>query len=219
MGNNECFSHERQASNLSDPLCLLALIPASVMGLPYNAHTKVCHHETMTTPSKSSKAPKLPTLSLIAAVANNGIIGIRNTLPWHLPEDLKHFKALTLGHPILMGRKTWESLGRPLPGRLNVVITRNTDYKPEGCVIAHSLEGARALAGDVETLFVIGGEELYRQALPVADRVYLTEIHEHYDGDASFPKLDPAHWQESERKAQQSASGLAFDFVTYIRKD
>lgn len=162
-----------------------------------------------------------PELVLIAAVARNGVIGIENRLPWRLPEDLRHFKATTLGHPVLMGRKTWESLGRPLPGRLNIVITRNPGYAAAGALVVNSLEAALAAAsaaapGERE-VYLIGGAELYGQALAQADRLVLTEIDADFAGDAYFPVFDRGLWREAERHAAVSADGLPYAFVTYQR--
>jgi len=158
-------------------------------------------------------------LSLIAAVAENGIIGSGNALPWRLPEDLKHFKTLTLGHPVIMGRKTYESIGRPLPGRRNIVVTRNRDFHMEGCEIAQSLEAAIAACGlDCGEVFVIGGAQIYAEALPLAQRIYLTEIRKPFKGDARFPVLDRKEWEETSREAHVSSEGLAFDFAVYGRK-
>lgn len=158
-----------------------------------------------------------PRLSIISAMAQNRVIGIDNRLPWRLPEDLQHFKALTLGHHILMGRKTYESLPGLLPGRTSVVITRSPDFRAPGCVVVHSIEEAIAACGDDEAFF-IGGEELYRQALAYADRIYLTEINAEFAGDAWFPEFDKGLWQETERRPNRAASGLAFDFVIYDKK-
>ncbi len=160
-----------------------------------------------------------PRISVIAALARNGVIGIENRLPWRLPEDLAHFKALTLGHPILMGRKTFESLGRPLPGRTNIVITRNSAYRPEGCLVADSLPAAIALCNDADELFFIGGAELYAQAIPLADRLYLTEVDVEAEGDAWFPEYDRSAFREATRAAHTGGKGdaLNFDFVTYER--
>jgi dihydrofolate reductase len=157
-------------------------------------------------------------LSIISAMAQNRTIGINNTLPWRLPEDLKHFKALTLGHHILMGRKTFESLPGILPGRTHVVITRNRDFQANNCVVAHSIDEAIALAGSDEEIFFIGGADLYKQALAYADRMYLTEIRQDFDGDAWFPEFDQKTWQEISREPHQSANGLTFDFVIYEKK-
>lgn len=157
-------------------------------------------------------------LSVIVALARNRVIGVDNRLPWHLPEDLKHFKALTLGHHMIMGRKTYESIGRPLPGRTTVIVSRDPAYAVPGCLTAHSLEQAIALSADDPETFCVGGSSLYVQALPIADRLYITEIHADYAGDAHFPAIEPAHWQETARQAQTAASGLVFDFVRYDRR-
>lgn len=161
-------------------------------------------------------------LTLIAAVARNGVIGGNNALPWHLPEDLRHFKALTTGHAVIMGRKTWESLPerfRPLPGRLNIVVTRNADYRAAGATVAHSLAEAQKVGagGTATALFVIGGAELYAHALPLAERLELTEIAADFSGDAFFPPIDTAEWRETARISQHAAAGFDFSFVTYTR--
>jgi dihydrofolate reductase len=156
-------------------------------------------------------------VTLVAAVAANRVIGTGGALPWRLPGDLKHFKALTLGHPIVMGRKTWESLGRALPGRENIVVTRTLGYEAPGAHVASSLEAALAMCVDEPTVFVIGGGELYAAALPLADAMVLTEIHRDYDGDAHFPPYDRTAWRETERKPQAGTDGLRFDFVQYVR--
>lgn len=160
-----------------------------------------------------------PRVSVIAALARNGVIGIENRLPWRLPEDLAHFKALTLNHPVLMGRKTFESLGRPLPGRTNIVVTRNAGYRPAGCLVADSLPAAIALCQDADELFFIGGAELYAQAIPLADRLYLTEVEVDAVGDAWFPAYDRSAFREVARTSHRSEKGdaLAFDFVVYER--
>jgi len=160
-----------------------------------------------------------PRVSVIAALARNRVIGIENGLPWRLPEDLAHFKALTLNHPILMGRKTFESLGRPLPGRTNIVITRNADYQPVGCVVADSIPGAIALCADADEVFFIGGAELYAQAIPLADRLYLTEVDIEAEGDAWFPDYDHSAFREVSREPHTGERGdaLRFDFVLYER--
>ncbi len=160
-------------------------------------------------------------LSLIAALAQNRTIGIRNTLPWRIPEDLKHFKALTMGHHIIMGRKTFDSIGKPLPGRTTVVVTRNRELSaPAGCLVTHSLEEAVvACAGDAE-VFIVGGAELYAQALPLADALYLTELQQEVHGDAHFPEFDRGAWQEiaRERCSQVGPQALEYHFVTYRRR-
>ncbi|MDT3707874.1 MAG: dihydrofolate reductase [Thiobacillus sp.] len=164
-------------------------------------------------------ALKKPRVSVIAALARNGVIGIENRLPWRLPEDLAHFKALTLGHPILMGRKTFESLGRPLPGRTNVVITRNPGYRPDGCLVAASIPAAIALCGGADEVFFIGGADLYAQAIPLADRLYLTEVDIEATGDAWFPDYDKRAFREVSRESHTGGKGevLRFDFVVYER--
>lgn len=135
--------------------------------------------------------------SLIVARAANGIIGRDNGMPWHLPADLAHFKRTTLGRPVIMGRRTWESIGRPLPGRRNIVVTRNAAFPAPGAEIVGSLEAAwRAVDGSDE-VFVIGGGQLYAEALPGADRIYVTEIGETIEGDTRFPDLDPGDWTET----------------------
>lgn len=162
-------------------------------------------------------SPAKPRIVLVAALAQNGVIGAENRMPWHLPEDLRHFKALTLGKPVLMGRKTWESLGRPLPGRNNIVITRDPQYRPEGAQVAHSVAEALALAGAVTEICVIGGAEIYALTLPLADCLELTEIAQEFAGDTRFPAWEPRDWREVRREAHQSESGLAYAFVTYQR--
>ncbi|GAB1392470.1 dihydrofolate reductase [Rhodocyclaceae bacterium] len=159
-------------------------------------------------------------ITLIAAVARNGVIGKDNSLPWHLPEDLKHFKQLTTGHTVIMGRKTWESLPerfRPLPGRLNIVVTRNPAYRAEGATVVDSLEEAQKVGAGRTALFVIGGAELYAHALPRAQRLVLTEIDADIEGDAHFPAFDRGAWREVGREAGTSADGLRYAFVTYAR--
>ena len=159
----------------------------------------------------------MTTLSLIVAVAHNRVIGINNTLPWHLSEDLKRFRALTTGHHIIMGRKTYESLGRLLPGRTTVIVTRNKDYQIEGALIAHSLQAAIALCKDDTEAFVIGGAELYQDGLKFANKLYMTEVELEVAGDAFFPAIDLNEWRETSREAHTSAQGLPFNYVTYVK--
>jgi len=154
----------------------------------------------------------VPIVSLVAALARNRVIGAGDRLPWHLPEDLRRFKRLTMGAPVIMGRKTHDSIGRPLPGRRNIVVTRQADARWDGCEVARSLDDAIALAADAPEVFVIGGGELYRLALSRADRLYLTLIDADYEGDAFFPEFDPADWRETAREP-----GAGFAFVTYER--
>lgn len=156
-------------------------------------------------------------LSIIVAVANNNVIGINNTLPWHLPEDLKRFKALTMGHHIIMGRKTYESLGRLLPGRTTIIVTRNKGYQVEGAVVVHSLEEAVEACGEDDEAFLIGGAELYQVGLHMADKLYITEVHATFEGDAFLPSFDLAQWQESSRERHEAKNGLVFSYVTYQR--
>ncbi|MHB1091495.1 dihydrofolate reductase [Thiobacillus sp.] len=160
-----------------------------------------------------------PRVSVIAALAKNRVIGIENRLPWRLPEDLAHFKALTLGHAILMGRKTFESLGRPLPGRTNIVITRKPDYYREGCLVVGSIPAAITLCKDADEIFFIGGAELYAQAIPLADRLYLTEVDIETEGDAWFPDYEKRAFREISRESHTGGKGdaLQFDFVVYER--
>lgn len=157
-------------------------------------------------------------LSLIAAVAQNGAIGKDNQLLWHLPEDMRHFRETTRGKTVIMGRKTWESLPeafRPLPGRRNIVVTRNSDYMAAGGEIVHSLEEALAAAPCDDELFVIGGAALYAQALPLAQRLYLTEVALTPDGDVFFPPFPAADWREVSRTRQHGSTGIEFAFVVY----
>jgi dihydrofolate reductase len=162
-----------------------------------------------------------PHLTLIAAVARNRVIGSRNRLPWRLPEDLRHFRAATRGYPVIMGRKTWESLPsafRPLPERVNIVVSRQPDYPlSAGVHLARSLDDALALAQTGGEAFVIGGAQLYAAALPAAHRLLITEIDREIAGDAWFPALAPDEWQETRREAHISQDGLPFAFVTYLR--
>jgi len=158
-------------------------------------------------------------LSIIVAMASNRTIGVNNTLPWRCPDDLKHFKALTMGHHMIMGRKTFESIGKPLPGRTTVVVTRNRELSIEGCIIAHSLQDAIAACGNDDEIFIVGGADLYAQALPIVGSLYITEIRQDVTGDAHFPELDRAEWQEMtrEKHSQQTPQPLEYHFVTYRR--
>lgn len=156
-------------------------------------------------------------VSLIVAVAKNGVIGVNNTLPWHLPEDLKRFRALTMGHHIIMGRKTYDSLGRLLPGRTTVIVTRNKNYQVEGAIVAHSLDEAIKACGSDDEVFLIGGAELYQDGLKRANKLYLTEIDASYEGDAHFPEFNESDWQLVEHEVHTSANGLGFAYKTYQR--
>jgi len=157
-------------------------------------------------------------LCLVVAIAANGIIGAKGKLPWHLPEDLKHFKQVTLGHPVIMGRRTWESLpGGALPGRKNIVVTRQAGYAAPGAVLAHSLDAALALCAGAPTVCVIGGEQLFAESLPRAAVLEMTEIHRDFPGDTSFPAYDRSQWREVKREAHTAKDGMRFDFVSYER--
>lgn len=155
-------------------------------------------------------------IALIAAMAANRVIGRNNQLAWHLPEDLHYFKRVTLGHHLIMGRKTFASIGRPLPGRTTVIVTRQPDYEMKGCLIARSLEQAFELCHGEDEILVAGGAEIYQQTLPLADRVYLTELSIDIEGDAWFPELDPRLWHLESRDEQQGRE-FAFSFCTYDR--
>ncbi|MDM3872305.1 dihydrofolate reductase [Porticoccus sp. W117] len=167
-------------------------------------------------------------IALIVAMARNGTIGRNNELPWHLSGDLRYFKAVTMGKPVVMGRKTWESIGRPLPGRTNIVITRQAGWLPEcdnpdTVKVAHSLEQALQLAEQVATadgvseLMVMGGAEIYRQALPLAKRLYITEVNADVEGDAFFPEMDDSQWRELQRTAGDPGGDYSYDFVVLDR--
>lgn len=159
----------------------------------------------------------MSTVSIIAAIAANGVIGRNNDLPWHLPEDLKRFRALTMGHHIIMGRKTYESLGRLLPGRTTVIVSRNPDYHVDGAIVVSSLADAIAACANDPEVFLIGGAQLYREALPLADRLYLTELTDPFEGDVRFPQYDRASWQQELREEHVSAHGLKFSYANYRR--
>jgi dihydrofolate reductase len=156
-----------------------------------------------------------PRVYLVAAVAANGIIGANGRLPWHIPEELKHFKKLTLGHPVIMGRRTWESLKGPLPQRENIVVTRTAGYDAPGAAVAASLEGALAMCIGEPVAFVIGGTQLFKDSLPVAAGMVLTEIQRDYEGDVSFPAYDRSRWRATQRESHTAADGTKFDFVLY----
>jgi dihydrofolate reductase len=168
--------------------------------------------------SQSTGPPGHPHVYLVAAVAANGIIGAKGKLPWHIPEELKHFKRLTLGHPVIMGRRTWESLKGALPQRENIVVTRTPGYEAPGAAVASSLDAALALCAGEPVAFVIGGTQLFKEALPLAAGMVLTEIQRDYEGDTWFPAWDRSQWRESQREAHTAADGTRFDFVLYEKK-
>ena len=157
---------------------------------------------------------------IIVAVADNMAIGKGNALLWHISEDLKMFKRLTMGCPVIMGRKTFLSIGRPLPGRKNVVVSHGFADAPEGVLVASSLEEAYSFCADAERCFVIGGGQIYREAMKDADTLYVTHVHESFDADTFFPETDPAVWAVSERSElyTDEKSGLRYEFVTYRRR-
>lgn len=160
-----------------------------------------------------------PVISIIVAMAENRVIGNDNSLPWHLPADLQHFKAMTIGKPIIMGRKTWESLPGKLPDRPHIIITANPDYSAEGCTVVNSLEQAIAAAGDVPEVMIVGGAMLYAQALPMADHIYLTLVETQTEGDTLFPEYDQSLWRETarERHASDDKNPFAYSFITLSR--
>lgn len=162
-----------------------------------------------------------PSVNLIVAMSQNHVIGQNNQLPWHLPEDLQFFKRTTLGYPIVMGRNTHESIGRPLPGRRNIIVTRNSHYQAAGCDIVHSLPAAIGLCYEHDHLFVIGGGQLYSEALLIADRLYVTEIKHDFSGDTFFPVFEDMGFVETQRQTHQALAPntFTFDFVIYERSN
>ncbi|QSX32888.1 type 3 dihydrofolate reductase [Shewanella avicenniae] len=157
-------------------------------------------------------------IAMIAAMAHNRVIGKDNQMPWHLPDDLRHFKAMTLGKPVIMGRRTFESIGRPLPGRCNIVVSRQQDYHADGITLVASLQDALLAAGQVEEVVVIGGGQLYREALPLAQRLYLTEIDLEVAGDTTFPEWDDGSWQLESETLGESEKGLKYRFISLMKK-
>jgi len=151
-------------------------------------------------------------ISLIVAMASNRAIGLNNEMPWHLSADLKKFKQITMGSPILMGRKTFESIGRPLPGRNNIIISRNKDYQQQGCLVFNSIEEAIASCQQEEEIFIIGGATFYQAALPLADKLYLTEINKSFAADTFFPVIDRADWKELAREDISDDSSVDFSY-------
>jgi dihydrofolate reductase len=158
-------------------------------------------------------------LSIIVALSENNVVGINNQLPWHLSADLKRVKALTMGHHLIMGRKTFESIGRPLPGRTNVIITRNMDYKAEGCVVVSSLSEALQNAQHDSEAFVFGGGEIFREALPLVNKIYMTRIHRNFEGDTRFPELNPREWKETARQDfnADEKNNYNYSFIDLVR--
>lgn len=168
-------------------------------------------------PIDPGPAGRKPRVTLIVARARNGVIGKDNAMPWKIPGEQSYFKRVTMGHPIVMGRKTWESIGRPLPGRRSIVVTRDPDYFAPGAETVHSLEAALALTADAPEIFVIGGAQLYAAAMPRADRLLITEIDRDFDGDTFMPSPDAARWRETQRESHPPAGDrdFGFAFVTY----
>lgn len=158
-------------------------------------------------------------IAAIVAMSENHVIGYRNTLPWHMPADLQHFKKVTMDKPILMGRKTHESIGKPLPGRCNIVITRDYSFRAPGCVVVNSIDSALQAASYSEEILVIGGALLFEHMLPRTQRIYMTIIHHEFEGDTRFPVLDMTQWQERDREMHQAddENPYAYTFITYER--
>ncbi|MDG1812589.1 MAG: dihydrofolate reductase [Porticoccaceae bacterium] len=162
-------------------------------------------------------------LCLIVAVSRNGVIGLNNQLPWHLPEDLKYFKSVTMGKPIVMGRKTYDSIGRPLPGRTNIVITRDASWSAPGVEVAQTLEAALELGATAcdtagaEEIMVIGGEQIYRMTLDAADRLYLTQVDAEVEGDAFFPEIDPKIWNQVSVQVPEKTDTHPYTFLILDR--
>lgn len=161
-------------------------------------------------------------IAIVVAIAENNVIGKDNQLIWHLPADLRHFKQKTIGHPMIMGRKTFESIGKPLPGRTTIIVTRQEDYQVEGCIVVNSVEEAlgKGKALDSEQVSIVGGAEIYKQALPHVDMIYLTEVHHTFDGDTFFPELKKEEWQEvsSESHQPDEKNKYAYTFKELLRK-
>ncbi|HLC61423.1 MAG TPA: dihydrofolate reductase [Candidatus Nanoarchaeia archaeon] len=157
-------------------------------------------------------------ISLIAAVGKNNVIGTDNKLPWKLSADLKRFKAITSGKPVVMGRKTFESIGKPLPNRTNIIITRDKNYKADGCVVVHSAEEALNAAKGNAEIMIIGGEQIFKEFLPIANKLYLTIIDKDFEGDSYFPEYDKSEWKEVSRE-EHEGEGLKYAFADLERKD
>lgn len=158
-------------------------------------------------------------VSIIVAASTNNVIGVDGNLPWHISEDLRRFKAITMGKPMIMGRKTYESIGRPLPGRRSIILTRDNRYSADGCEIASSPDAALALAGDVEEVMIIGGGKVYEQMLDQTDRIYLTRVHLEIDGDTCFPELNTSEWKtvSIEEFPEEEGRDVGFTFLTLER--
>lgn len=157
---------------------------------------------------------------MIAAAAENNALGKDNELIWHLPDDFKRFKAMTSGHPIIMGRKTFESFPKPLPNRLHIIVTRQKNYQPENCLVAHNLEKALSLISDKQDAFIIGGGEIYKQALPFTDKIELTLVHDSFEADTYFPEINEKEWKliHEEYHPKDEKHKIDFTYQTFIRK-
>ena len=155
-------------------------------------------------------------ISIIVAASTNNVIGVQGGLPWQLSDDLKRFKQLTLGKPIVMGRKTFESIGRALPGRQNIVLTRQSEFAADDCDVVSSIDAAIAASGDAGEIVVIGGSEIYKLFLPLAERIYMTRVHIDVDGEVRFPELDDELWQESERENHDADDLNKYEFTTSV---
>jgi dihydrofolate reductase len=162
-------------------------------------------------------------ISIIAAMGDNRVIGAQGKIPWHLPADFKKFKELTMGHPVIMGNKTFESIGKPLPGRTNIILAKDPDYAADGCLISHSLDDAIALAKEAEgsgEVFIGGGGQVYALALPMTDTIYLTKVHGVFEGDTFFPEFDESQWKlvNSEERQKDEKNSFDLTWLTYGRK-
>ncbi|MFA6924595.1 MAG: dihydrofolate reductase [Bacteroidales bacterium] len=159
-------------------------------------------------------------ISIIVAVAENNVIGKDNKLIWHLPADLVNFKKITMGHHIIMGRKTFESIGKPLPGRTSVIITKQKDYKVDGCITANSLEEALGIASNDTEVFIVGGAEIYRQSIDIADKIYFTKVYENFGGDVFFPEIDMNKWEISSKTdfLPDEKNKIQYSFIIFVKK-
>ena len=162
-----------------------------------------------------------PVISIIAAIGNNWVVGINNKLPWDLPTDMEHFRQKTRGKPVIMGQKTFESIGKPLPDRTNIVLTLDKDFHPQGCIVAHSIAQALGAAKDFEEVMICGGVSIYKQFLPLADRMYLTRIEGDFEGDAFFPAFNWEDWEETERVEYLADENnpYKYSFITLEKKN
>ena len=177
-------------------------------------------HSGTASSTQPASVPRRPRVTIVVAVAANGVMGADNQLPWRLPADLKRFKELTLGRPIIMGRKTYESIGRPLPGRENIVVSRTAGLRIEGCIVVSSVDAAFAAAAGAEEIAVIGGAEIYRLVWPRVDTIHLTRVHAEIAGDTFFPEIDPDEWEETlvSHHSPDERHAHSFSFIELNRK-